>query len=259
MKKGSGEMFIETAFEVCTFGAMATQALYGKESSLLQVLSKSETEAVLTAKRNLNMRGLLDMPAEDRDKLLTAAIGPSSGSAVAPRGAARNVSRRDEVDAVLKDLPVLEGSIHFGVKSHASDSSTAEGKKTKKEKEEDKNKIDESEFEPAIYEGNIMTATIQLRHRGLADKDPLPPVYAPNYPGEAKEEWHVWVMNEKGEVMHLGPAEEGAQLFYLKLTPQTGLETIQLLMPAPKAETYRVMMLVKSSVYLGLDIEVEGR
>jgi hypothetical protein len=115
---------------------------------------------------------------------------------------------------------------------------------------------------PAIYEGNIVTANLTLRHKNLADDALVPHVYSPNFPSILEEEWHVWVLDPNDLVMQLGSENDPqrAPIFYQIIRPKQGLETLTTAsFPVSKADSKRLTVVVKSSVYLGLDIEASAR
>ncbi len=220
--------WIAHTYTALAFSARFIHQLDDDDSSLRQVFTADETKGILARKRNRTLRGLLVEPPTELDSVLTEVIGPKSGASAA---------RRAQVDTLLRDLPVLEASATFAVQLPAVPGE--EGEKTT-----DK-----------IYVGDTITLTVTLRHLNIADGDAVPPVYAPNWPKEIKEEWHVLILDEKGNPFHLTPAIKGGPLFYERCKPAKGLHVFKATLPALAAETFNYKVRVMSPVYAGLDVE----
>lgn len=238
--------------EIIKFQALCVQGLSHKESTLLQVFTLEESSLILKSQRGLDIRSFLNLNNKERDSLLTTVIGPVGNE------------RRDEVDRIVQTLPVIEVNLEFGVASMKGG-----------EFDEDGNLMDSEnvivakgskkvapKLRPAIYEGNIVTANLTLRHKNLADDALVPHVYSPNFPSILEEEWHVWVLDPNDLVMQLGSENDPqrAPIFYQVIRPKQGLETLTTAsFPVSKADSKRLTVVVKSSVYLGLDIEASAR
>ena len=125
-----------------------------------------------------------------------------------------------EMERVARDLPDLHVSAAVGV-------------------------VDEE----YIAESDVVTATVTLTHANLAGADgapsrPLPPVYAPLFPGVRREEWYVFLTNAGGD-----------KLIAMKtVRPDAAVveEKLQFLAP-DKAGRYTYRLHVRSNAYVGLD------
>jgi len=238
--------------EIIKFQALCVQGLSHKESTLLQIFTPEESSLILKSQRGLDIRSFLNLNSKEKDSLLTSVIGPVGNE------------RRDEVDRISQTLPVIEVNLEFGVASIKGG-----------EFDEDGNLMDSEsvtvtkgtkkvapKLRPTIYEGNIVTANLTIRHKNLSDDAAVPHVYSPNFPSILDEEWHVWVLDPNDLVMQLGSENDPqrAPIFYQIIRPKLGLETLTTAsFPVSKADSKRLTVVVKSSVYLGLDIEASAR
>ena len=271
----AGESRLELAYEVVQFGAQATQALFGRDSSLLQVFSPQEASAVLSKRPGFGIHDLLDLPPPQREERVAQmlAAGGLAGTKLE--------ERRDEVRRVLDDLPLISASLRFGVKHADADQEAKDARAKAKAAragagagagagaDEDDEEEPEPVLQPEIYEGNFITAVFTLRHLNLerragpgaagaraGARAAVPPVFAPHFPHDVAEEWHCWVLDGDGRVLHQG-ADEQAPPFYFVLRPTSGtMRHVVEGIIAPPAEHKRLRVVVRSSVYIGLDLEV---
>ena len=152
--------FMDVAEAWCVFAAQATQALYGKDSSLLQVFTEADAERVRHSPR---MRGtglgaLLRLPAEDQSAVLDD-VGLAADA-------------RAEYARVLRDLPVLELAVTYEVK------------------DEDFIAVGD------LITATVTVRHANLLAAGAKEDARVPPVYAPRYPSVRDEMWAMWVTDE---------------------------------------------------------------
>jgi hypothetical protein len=245
---------LELADEVALFGASCTQALYlPYDSELLQVFTEEEAAALQREWRGAKIARLLEKTPAERDALLAKVVGE------------RGAERRDEVDRVLADMPLLRLALEFGVDMTGSVSSAAPAGGCDDCDEPHgagagSSAAKSGALRPTIYEGNFVTARLTIRHANLADDAAVPPVHAPHFPSAADvdEEWFIWVLDERNDVVHQG-GDPGAPLLYANVRPKKGLETLVFHFPSPPADMRRLTVRARSSVYFGLDVETPAR
>ncbi len=245
-------LWLDHAYASLRFGAGVIQQLYGDDSSLSQVFTDAERAKISGVKRNRDLRALLtaDLP-EELARVLTDAIGPAG------------TPRRAEVDAVLADLPILDATAHFGVANPRASKmlpGVVDGAEAAKEAAKEAADMP-AYFEPRIYEGDMVTLTVTLRHRNVLDDATVPPVFAPRFPREVREEWQIFLLNDKDTLFELGPAARSPQhprrfnVFCEGIRCDKGMIRIRTLFEAPPAGRHNFRVKVVSSVYAGLDFD----
>ncbi len=216
------------------------------------MFTPEESSLILKSQRGLDIRSFLNLNSKEKDSLLTSVIGPVGNE------------RRAEVDRISQTLPVIEVNLEFGVASIKGGEFDEDGNLMDSESvtvSKGSKKV-APKLRPTIYEGNIVTANLTIRHKNLSDDSTVPHVYSPNFPSILDEEWHVWVLDPNDLVMQLGSENDPqrAPIFYQIIRPKLGLETLTTAsFPVSRADSKRLTVVVKSSVYLGLDIEASAR
>lgn len=123
---------------------------------------------------------------------------------------------RAEMERVAHDLPDLHVAVSVGVHD-----------------------------EEYVAESDVVTATVTLTHANLPSPDaPVPPAYAPLFPGVRREEWYVFLTTAAGD-----------KLIAMKtVRPDVAVveEKLQFLAP-DKAGRYMYRLHVRSNAYCGLD------
>lgn len=108
-----------------------------------------------------------------------------------------------------------------------------------------------------VREMDIVTVTVTLRHANLASDDaPVPPVHAPRIPFPVKEEWWLFLVDEKAR----GGSKRIVSPAFVKVAPAAAVETYKLQFQAPaRAGVYAYKLHALCTGYVGLDVSADVR
>lgn len=216
--------WVEAMGSIPQASAMLTQAVYGRDSDLLQVFPADLVEPVQTALLKLTRKAkasalmgvvdLLALPGEERVTLLSDLPGVSAPVAKA-------------YGAQLQDLPMLLVNPKYEVLN-----------------------------EEYIAEGDVVTLMVELTHTNVLGKaggsadSPVPSVLAPRFPTVRPETWVVYVLESSGN-MRLVAGMQGAW------EPKKAVEKVTMQFIASRAGKMTLSLNVQSLCYVGLDVVVD--
>ncbi len=203
-----------------TAAAQVTQAVYGRDSDLLQIVNSelvpSISEAIRVARgmkpsAQVGLADLLAVPRGEWAAVLSNVVGLPPADVAA-------LSRQ------LDEYPRLNVTTSYEVKE-----------------------------EEGLAEGDIVTLTVTLKHENILSRpgctasSPVPLVMAPRFPTVRPETWVVYLCDSRSRLMAAIPSA---------FEPKKAVEQLTLQFMAPRAGKLDVTLYVQSMSYVGLDVVV---
>lgn len=216
--------FIEAMGSIPVACAQITQAIYGRDSDLMQVFPAElvpQLQDVLKLERKARstaLVGIADLIAVPRDQRVSLLASVPSVSQAQARAFAQQ----------LEELPALAVEAKYEVVG-----------------------------EDNIAEGDIITLKVTVTHSNIVDRpgngpdSPVPPVLAPRFPTMRPEQWVIYLCDTSTSAQRLVAAHPQAW------EPEKAVETVTLMFMAPKAGKMSLSLHVQSMSYVGLDCTID--